>query len=79
MPPKKIGGCLPELLLEAFEACGYINKTIKLGVLLGLFLLPVVPSFLESCIKLCVIFILVSVATLTGGDADAPLPMKPGS
>ena len=38
---------------------------IKLGVLLGL--LPVVPSFFESCIKLCVIIILVCFTTLTGG------------
>ena len=40
-----IGGCLPELLLEVFETGGYISKTIQLGVLLGLLLLPIVPSF----------------------------------
>ena len=63
-----VSGCLSELLLEAFEAGGYVNKTIKLRVLLGLLLLRVVPSFLESCIKLVVFVILVSFATLTGGD-----------
>ena len=35
---------------------------------LGLLLFPVVPSFLKSCMKLCVFFMLVSFATLTGGD-----------
>ena len=35
---------------------------------LGLLLFPVVPSFFKSCMKLCVFFMLVSFATLTGGD-----------
>ena len=65
-----ISGCLPELLLGPFEACGYINKAIKIRVLLSRLLLSVIDSFLESCINLCScgIFILVSFAALVGGD-----------
>ena len=51
-----------------FEAGGYVNKTIKLGVLLCVLLLSGVPTLLESCIKRGVFIILVAFATLTGGD-----------
>ena len=59
-----VSGCLSELLLEAFKAGGYVNKTIKLAVMLCFLFLPVVPTLLESCIKLCVFVIFVSFATL---------------
>ena len=68
-----VSGFLSELLFEVFEAARYVNKKLGLGLSLGLLLsvlcslfLPVVPTLLESCIKLCVFIILVSFATATG-------------
>ena len=59
---------LSKFLPKALKTGGCINELVKLrGVLLFL-LLPLFPSFLESCIKCFVFVIPVCFATLTRGD-----------